>query len=71
MVAAISMSESPLKQRVGDRWAGTRVVRRRELLPQLRTSPRRFAAATVLAFALSALSKVVMELAGLKIVIRL
>lgn len=54
IVAAQVMSDSAEKQRVGDKWAGTRVVLRRSLPPALLTTRgvmiTAFITATVLAF---------------------
>ena len=48
-IAAGEMKDSPEKQRLGDRWADTRVVRRRSLPPELRPRRREFVAAMIAA----------------------
>jgi uncharacterized RDD family membrane protein YckC len=45
IVAYLSMKDSALRQRLGDKWAGTVVVRRRSLQPTQRRSTGRFIAA--------------------------
>lgn len=62
MIAAAVMSESPLKQRIGDSWAKTRVVRRRALSPTLRTRPTRIVSAGLAALSCSAASTIAMAL---------
>ena len=42
-----AMRESPVRQRLGDHWAHTRVVRRRSLRPEARNSLGRFLGALV------------------------
>lgn len=54
-IGAHSMSESPEKQRIGDHWAKTRVVRRRSLPHHLRTPAWRVLAGLLLATVVVAL----------------
>jgi uncharacterized RDD family membrane protein YckC len=61
MIAASVMSDSPLKQRIGDQWAKTRVVRRRALLPPLRTPGARIVVAGIVSLSLSLASTVILE----------
>jgi uncharacterized RDD family membrane protein YckC len=48
-IAAGEMNNSPEKQRIGDRWAGTRVVRRRSLPVELHPPTLQYVAALVAA----------------------
>ena len=47
LVAYQKMSESPKRQRIGDHWGRTMVVRLAEIDPSTRPSGLRFAAATL------------------------
>lgn len=48
-IAAGEMKDSPSKQRIGDRWAETRVVRRRSLPQELHPPPLQYVAALIAA----------------------
>jgi uncharacterized RDD family membrane protein YckC len=48
-IAANEMKDSPEKQRIGDRWAGTRVVRRRSMPAELHPPTLQFVAAFIAA----------------------
>lgn len=60
-IGAGEMRESPEKQRIGDRWGATRVVRRRSLPPELHPPTVQFFAARVaavqVAFLVSAVTR--------------
>ena len=55
LIGIMSVSDSPLKQRVGDHWAGTYVAMRRQLPEDTRSAPSQIVAITIVGFAVTAL----------------
>ena len=62
-IAAGEMRDSPEKQRLGDRWANTRVVRLRSVPPELRPRRREFVAAMIAAVHVTAVVDTITSLA--------